>query len=65
MVPAADPPGRVIRYAPDRLITECVRTGLPVMVPQVKDEDLLRIARSPRPPRYWPGRASTRTWPCR
>ncbi len=46
-VPAADPPGEVIRYAPDRLITECVRTGLPVMVPQVKDEDLLRIARSP------------------
>ncbi|MFF8858686.1 SpoIIE family protein phosphatase [Streptomyces althioticus] len=45
--PAADPPGEVIRYAPDRLITECVRTGLPVMVPQAKDEDLLRIARSP------------------
>ncbi|WP_149550160.1 SpoIIE family protein phosphatase [Streptomyces marokkonensis] len=44
---AADPPGRVTRYAPDRLITECVRTGLPVMVPQVKDEDLARIARSP------------------
>ncbi|MFI9469391.1 SpoIIE family protein phosphatase [Streptomyces sp. NPDC052492] len=47
VLPAADPPGRVTRYAPDRLITECVRTGLPVMVPQVKDEDLLRIARSP------------------
>lgn len=45
--PTADPPGEVIRYAPDRLITECVRTGLPVMVPQAKDEDLLRIARSP------------------
>ncbi|MFD8522313.1 SpoIIE family protein phosphatase [Streptomyces capillispiralis] len=44
---AADPPGRVTRYAPDRLITQCVRTGLPVMVPQVKDEDLARIARSP------------------
>ncbi|MER7486551.1 SpoIIE family protein phosphatase [Streptomyces sp. NPDC126497] len=44
---AADPPGRVTRYAPDRLITECVRTGLPVMVPRTKDEDLARIARSP------------------
>jgi PAS domain S-box-containing protein len=44
---AADPPGRVARYAPDRLITECVRTGLPVMVPRTKDEDLARIARSP------------------
>ncbi|MFI8093237.1 SpoIIE family protein phosphatase [Streptomyces sp. NPDC086080] len=44
---AADPPGTVTQYAPDRLITECVRTGLPVMVPRVKDEDLARIARSP------------------
>jgi PAS domain S-box-containing protein len=44
---ATDPPGEVARYAPDRLITECVRTGQPVMVPQVKDEDLARIARSP------------------
>ncbi len=47
VLPAADPPGRVTRYAPDRLITECVRTGLPVMVPRAKDEDLGRIARSP------------------
>ncbi|MFD5268032.1 SpoIIE family protein phosphatase [Streptomyces sp. NPDC058335] len=44
---AADPPGRIARYAPDRLVTECVRTGRPVMVAQVKDEDLARIARSP------------------
>ncbi|MGW7404842.1 SpoIIE family protein phosphatase [Streptomyces sp. NPDC054833] len=44
---AADPPGQLVRYAPDRLITECVRTGRPVVVPQVKDEHLPRIARSP------------------
>ncbi|MEU9666368.1 SpoIIE family protein phosphatase [Streptomyces bobili] len=44
---AADPPGATARYAPDRLVTECVRTGRPVMVAQVKDEDLARIARSP------------------
>ncbi|MEV8592441.1 SpoIIE family protein phosphatase [Streptomyces sp. NPDC052012] len=44
---AADPPGQVARYGPDRLVTECVRTARPVMVPQVKDEDLPRIARSP------------------
>ncbi|MEU0112480.1 SpoIIE family protein phosphatase [Streptomyces bobili] len=44
---AADPPGGTARYAPDRLVTECVRTGRPVMVAQVKDEDLARIARSP------------------
>ncbi|MET8449704.1 SpoIIE family protein phosphatase [Streptomyces sp. NPDC005209] len=44
---AADPPGKLARYGPDRLVTECVRTGRPVLVPQVKDEDLPRIARSP------------------
>ncbi|MFJ9820713.1 SpoIIE family protein phosphatase [Streptomyces sp. NPDC101151] len=46
-VRAADPPGQIARYAPDRLVTECVRTGEVVLVPQVKDEDLPRIARSP------------------
>jgi PAS domain S-box-containing protein len=44
---AADPPGQVARYAPHRLVTECVRTGNPVMVPRVREEDLPRIARSP------------------
>ncbi|MEU6773115.1 SpoIIE family protein phosphatase [Streptomyces sp. NPDC046759] len=46
-VRAADPPGAIARYAPDRLVTECVRTGEAVLVPHVKDEDLPRIARSP------------------
>ncbi|MFI0232526.1 SpoIIE family protein phosphatase [Streptomyces sp. NPDC017086] len=45
-VRAADPPGQIARYAPDRLVTECVRTGEAVLVPRVKDEDLPRIARS-------------------
>ncbi|MFJ3234920.1 SpoIIE family protein phosphatase [Streptomyces sp. NPDC086787] len=44
---AADPAGRPARYAPDRLITECVRGASPVLVPLVKDEHLPRIARSP------------------
>ncbi|MFI1509660.1 SpoIIE family protein phosphatase [Streptomyces sp. NPDC020597] len=44
---AADQPGQVARYAPDRLITECVRSGRPVMVAHVKDDDLGHIARSP------------------
>ncbi|MFI8189269.1 SpoIIE family protein phosphatase [Streptomyces sp. NPDC085946] len=44
---AADPPGHVALYAPDRLVTECVRTAHPVMLPHVADEDLPRIARSP------------------
>jgi PAS domain S-box-containing protein len=44
---AADQPGQVARYGPDRLVTECVRTGQPVMVPQVDDAHLPRIARSP------------------
>ncbi|MDH6218956.1 SpoIIE family protein phosphatase [Streptomyces pseudovenezuelae] len=44
---AADPPGQVARYGPDRLVTECVRTGAPVLVAQVGAADLPRIARSP------------------
>ncbi|MFD8429199.1 SpoIIE family protein phosphatase [Streptomyces coelicoflavus] len=46
-LPAADRPGEVARYGPDRLVTECVRTGRPVMVARVTREDLGRIARSP------------------
>ncbi|MEV7148287.1 SpoIIE family protein phosphatase [Streptomyces sp. NPDC093084] len=46
-VQAADTPGTVARYAPDRLVTECVRTGEAVLVRQVGDADLPRIARSP------------------
>ncbi|MEU5317711.1 SpoIIE family protein phosphatase [Streptomyces sp. NPDC021056] len=44
---AADPPGQVARYGADRLVTECVRTGRPVMVAEVEEADLPRIARSP------------------
>ncbi|MEU6375751.1 SpoIIE family protein phosphatase [Streptomyces sp. NPDC046909] len=44
---AADPPGQVARYGADRLVTECVRTGQPVMVAEVAETDLPRIARSP------------------
>ncbi|MET9444933.1 SpoIIE family protein phosphatase [Streptomyces sp. NPDC006610] len=44
---AADPPGQVARYGPDRLVTECVRTGRPVLVARVEPADLARIARSP------------------
>ncbi|MEV7978182.1 SpoIIE family protein phosphatase [Streptomyces sp. NPDC086519] len=45
-VQAADEPGTVARYAPDRLVTRCVRTGEAVVVPHVTDEDLARIAPS-------------------
>ncbi|MFE9650261.1 SpoIIE family protein phosphatase [Streptomyces sp. NPDC006365] len=44
---AADPAGQVARYEPDRLVTQCVRTGRPVMVQRVEDADLVRIARDP------------------
>ncbi|SBT89669.1 PAS domain S-box-containing protein [Streptomyces sp. DI166] len=44
---AADPPGQIARYAPDRLVTRCVRTGSPVMVAEVRAPDLPLIARSP------------------
>ncbi|MER6982484.1 PAS domain-containing protein, partial [Streptomyces carpinensis] len=43
---AADPPGQIARYGPERLVTQCVRTGRPVLVKHVKDEDLASIARS-------------------
>ncbi|MFI8348740.1 SpoIIE family protein phosphatase [Streptomyces sp. NPDC085596] len=46
-VRAADRPGGIAWYGPDRLVTECVRTAEAVHVPRVKDEDLPRIARSP------------------
>ncbi|WP_067279767.1 SpoIIE family protein phosphatase [Streptomyces jeddahensis] len=42
---AADPEGQLAWYPADRLVTECVRTGLPVMVRHVTDQDLRRIAR--------------------
>ncbi|MCH0573253.1 SpoIIE family protein phosphatase [Streptomyces sp. MUM 136J] len=44
---AADPPGRTARYGPDRLVTQCVRTGRPVLVEHVQEADLPRIAHSP------------------
>ncbi|WP_037854004.1 SpoIIE family protein phosphatase [Streptomyces sp. NRRL S-340] len=44
---AADTPGQIARYDPDRLVTRCVRTGEPVLVAHVTDEDLTCIARSP------------------
>ncbi|MGW4733004.1 SpoIIE family protein phosphatase [Streptomyces shenzhenensis] len=46
-VRAAYRPGERVRYASDRLVTTCIRTARPVVVPQVRDDDLDRIARSP------------------
>ncbi|MGP3980060.1 SpoIIE family protein phosphatase [Streptomyces sp. KR80] len=42
---AADPPGDLALYAADRLVTQCVHTGRPVMVRHVNHRDLPRIAR--------------------
>ncbi|MGW2879936.1 SpoIIE family protein phosphatase [Streptomyces sp. NPDC001233] len=42
---AADPPGDIAAYAGDRLVTLCVHTGRPVLVPHVGPHDLPRIAR--------------------
>ncbi|MFK4870025.1 SpoIIE family protein phosphatase [Streptomyces sp. CSMPJR101] len=60
-VEAADPPGHVARYGPDRLVTECVRTGDPVLVARVGEEDLPRIARSPEAARQL-GRAGLHSY---
>ena len=44
-VRAADPPGELAAYDADRLVTRCVHTARPVLVPHVGDRDLPRIAR--------------------
>ncbi|GAA3507346.1 hypothetical protein GCM10019017_04760 [Streptomyces showdoensis] len=41
---AADPVGEPARYGAERLVTLCARTGRPVLVRQVTDGDLPRIA---------------------
>ena len=43
----AETRGHTARYGPDRLVTECVRTGRPVIVERVGDADLPRIAPTP------------------
>ncbi|MGW5658068.1 SpoIIE family protein phosphatase [Streptomyces humi] len=42
---AADPPGGLATYEGDRLVTLCVHTARPVLVPRVGAHDLPRIAR--------------------
>ncbi|MFI6490992.1 SpoIIE family protein phosphatase [Streptomyces sp. NPDC050564] len=42
---AADPPGRIAAYDSDRLATQCVRTGRPVLISHADGNDLTRIAR--------------------
>ncbi|WP_340559893.1 SpoIIE family protein phosphatase [Streptomyces sp. GSL17-111] len=44
---AADPPGQLARYDADRLVTQCVRTGRPMLVAHVEEADLRGIARDP------------------
>ncbi|MEU1407278.1 SpoIIE family protein phosphatase [Streptomyces sp. NPDC005728] len=44
-VSAADPPGGLADYDDDRLISHCVRTRRPVLVPHTSLRDLGRIAR--------------------
>ncbi|KUJ68422.1 PAS sensor protein [Streptomyces albus subsp. albus] len=46
-VEAADPAGQTAAYAADRLVTQCVVTGRPVLVERVTDEDLRLIAATP------------------
>ncbi|WP_020121496.1 SpoIIE family protein phosphatase [Streptomyces canus] len=42
---AADQPGLITAYDPDRLATRCVRTGRPILVPHTGGSDLSHIAR--------------------
>ncbi|MFC5889914.1 SpoIIE family protein phosphatase [Kitasatospora aburaviensis] len=45
-VRAADPPGEIAAYSADRLVTRCVTSARPVLVPRVERRDLPSIARS-------------------
>jgi PAS domain S-box-containing protein len=42
---AADPTGHVARYAPDRLITQVVNSGEPILISRLDDDALHQIAR--------------------
>ncbi|WP_406492562.1 SpoIIE family protein phosphatase [Streptomyces sp. NBC_00846] len=44
---AADPTGDIADYGADRLVTQCVTTSTPILVPHVDGEDLRQIARCP------------------
>ncbi|MFJ9413634.1 SpoIIE family protein phosphatase [Streptomyces sp. NPDC101227] len=44
-VQAADPPGQIASFDADRLATQCVRTGRPILISHAGDADLARIAR--------------------
>ncbi|MFJ1730292.1 SpoIIE family protein phosphatase [Streptomyces sp. NPDC088254] len=47
-VRSADPPGQIAAYDADRLPTECVRTGRPILISHVDDTAMARIARDDR-----------------
>jgi GAF domain-containing protein len=47
VVRAADPPDHLASYGPDRLVTQCVRTRRPILIPHVDEQALIRIARDP------------------
>ncbi|MET8679355.1 SpoIIE family protein phosphatase [Streptomyces sp. NPDC004647] len=42
---APDPAGNVARYDPDRLITQVVNSGDPILVPHLDEDSLRRVAR--------------------
>ncbi|MFG2138420.1 SpoIIE family protein phosphatase [Streptomyces sp. NPDC048650] len=45
---AVDPPGQMATYDADRLATQCVRTGRPILISHADVGDLARIARDDR-----------------
>ncbi|MEU9116556.1 SpoIIE family protein phosphatase [Streptomyces sp. NPDC048483] len=47
-VQAVDPPGQIAAFDADRLATQCVRTGRPILISHADDADLARMARDER-----------------
>ncbi|MFD7634213.1 hypothetical protein [Streptomyces sp. NPDC059873] len=59
VAPAVGTADELVRYDADRLVTQCLRTGHPVMVAHVDEGDLARIARDAGAAAAWPGAASS------
>ena len=56
-IQATDPPGQIAAYDADRLPTECVRTGRPILISHIDDAALAASPATTAPPRCWPAPA--------
>ncbi len=63
---AADPPGNITTYEADRVATQCVRTGRPILIAHADwNGSLSRIARDDRAAHVAGAVGAHSTWPSR